>query len=82
MCVLWIAAVLAYFPFWLNEAIALTRSNPPSESLRAATGMLAFFVFVFCGSVLSLASCFTIKGGWLFLLAHLVPAGLVVFFAR
>lgn len=82
LCVLWIAALLAYVPFWLNEATALTRTNPPSESLRAATGILALCVFLLCGSVLSLISCFTLKRGWLFLLAHVVPVGLAMFLAE
>jgi len=82
LSVLWTSVVLAYVPFWLNEATALSRTNPPSEPLRAATGMLALFVFVLCGSVLSLVSCFTLKRGWLFLLVHLVPAGLLVFTSK
>lgn len=78
LCVLWSAVVLAYLPFWLNEATALARMSPPSESMRASTGTLALFLFLFCGPTLSLVSCFTLKRGWLYLLVHLVPAGLVV----
>ena len=80
LCVLWSAVILAYVPFWLNEATALTRTSPPSESMRASMGILALFLFAFCGSTLSLVSCFTLKRGWLYLLVHLVPVGLMVFF--